>query len=188
MKAMDVSIIRFPALIISVATLLVLKIFDSYFFHIPETIFTKQLGFIAIASYLNCIAHIYYLKYQIYSNFNAIIKQNVCCVIFAIIAATIIILCDSQLYSLVIVFAALGQCIYGVINEYRVKNEKINFKEYLIFLNCLPYFLIYAFNPSINSLIALTFITLLSGLLMEAWALGINFRQYIYEVKICLTQ
>jgi hypothetical protein len=187
-KAMDVSIIRFPALIISVATLLTLKIFDNYFLHTPETIFTKQLGFIAVASYLNCLAHIYYLKYQIYSNFYSILKQNFCCVIFAIIAATIIVLCDSELYSLVIVFAALGQCIYGAINEYKVKNEKINYKEYLIILNCVPYFLIYTFNPNINSLIILTFITLFSGLLMEAWALGMNFRQYIYEAKICLTQ
>lgn len=177
------SIIRFPALIIMLSTLLILTILDGYFLDISETIFTKQLGFIALASYLNCLAHIYYLKYQIDSDFNSILKQNLWCLIFAITVSLIIIYLDSELYSLVIVFAGLGQYLYGLFNEYNVNKNIFNFKDCFIFLNILPCAAIYLLNPNFISFIVIIVSTLFSGLLLEIWALNMNLRQYFYEAK-----
>lgn len=109
------SVLRIAALTVTAAVLPVLAVVN--LLH-PGRVsgFAQQQTFVfGLASYLNCLSHIYYLRYQTEGRVELIFKQNLASAACAIMAGLALVLCNSHWYSLVLLSAAAGQYLFGIL-------------------------------------------------------------------------
>lgn len=113
------SIIRLTAIAVALGTLPLLLIME----HVPQynqkVRVDWQMFLVIVASYLNSVAHISYLRFQAVARPDLILRQNVASFIAAICTGFLLITFNNNLFALPLASAALAQYLYG---EFSSKN------------------------------------------------------------------
>jgi hypothetical protein len=184
----DASVVRLSSLVIA-ALMMPLLVVINYIrpVNTADYIFS-QLGIIALASYLNCLAHISYLRFQVEGRFEMIFYQNLTSLVAAFIAYTLLTKLNSNIYSLILLAAAFGQYVFGVaVSACAVKNWRL-FPSFAGLAILSPYLIINLWNEGIGfSEISTAFISItavvIAGFLTEARILGVSSGRYCTILK-----
>lgn len=177
------SVIRSSALIVTVFSMPLL-IFINFVWPVKATNFAhSQAGIIALASYLNCLAHIYYLRYQVSGRVGMIFGQNLTSAITALMTLAVLTVLQSHLYSVILLVAALGQYTFGVVMEAMKSNYRRIWLHFTGLIVLVPYLLLKFWNTPLNMLIAVFLflsigMSLIAGIFLEARVSGVDIKSY----------
>ena len=136
-KLMDtgVSILRLVSIVVFVFTLPMLTIVTGLSASKGTFVVDSQVGFVALASFLNCMAHSDYLRYQAEGRLDLILKQNVASLLTGLLSLMIVFLMGVEEFSYVLASAAMGQYIFGV---FKRKESVTNKRLYKLNFICIP--------------------------------------------------
>lgn len=143
----------------------------------------SQMGIILLASYLNCLAHISYLRFQVGGRFRMIFFQNLASATAAFVTLILLSFFNNDLYSLVLLAAALGQYAFGVVVEAIEKREWRVWPSFAGLVIIVPYLMLDLWSKAINIYIIFATLTslvsiLLVGFIIEARTLRVSSKRY----------
>jgi hypothetical protein len=108
------ALIRSGAMVINIAIPTIVTIFLSIASR-PVSAETQQLiAFVTLSSYLNCLAHAYYVDYLARGDLKAILLQNLTATVIAGITMSALLLLGLRDYGIVLVAAGFGQVMFGM--------------------------------------------------------------------------
>lgn len=187
------SVVRVFALLVTAFSLPLLILINFIHSGIASGFAQVQIGIIALASYLNCVTHIQYLRYQTNGKVRLIIFQNLTGAIFASLMLAVINIIECRLYSLVLLAAAFGQYLFGVAREHSLKTVREKLIDIIGPALLVPYLMIYYWNEHVNALtfsimlFAMVFVTMV-GIGSEAWTLRRSIADHINQMRTFLQQ
>ena len=184
----DASVVRISSLVVAAFTMPLLAVIHYIRpVNVADFIFS-QVGVISLASYLNCLAHISYLRFQVEGKFEMIFLQNLTSLVAAFIAYTLLTKLNGNIYSLILLAAAFGQYVFGVaVSACAVKDWRL-FPSFAGLAILSPYLIINLWDEGIGlSEISTAFISVtavvIAGFLTEARILGVSLGRYCAILK-----
>ena len=185
---LNASVVRISSLVIAAFTMPLLAMINYMRpVNVADFIFS-QVGIISLASYLNCIAHISYLRFQVEGRFEMIFFQNLTSLVAAFITYMLLSKLNNNLYSLILLAAAFGQYVFGVVvSASSVKGWRLT-PSFAGLAILSPYLIINLWDEVIDfSTISSAFISivavLIAGFLTEARILKVSLGRYCSILK-----
>ena len=182
----NVSVMRLSSLVIAAFTTPLLAVINYIWPENAADFISSQVGIVALASYLNCLAHISYLRFQVEGRFEMIFFQNLTSLLAAFIAFMLVSTINGNLYSIILLAAALGQYVFGVIVEACTRGDWRVLPSSAGFVILCPYLILNLWGEVINfSTISAALISiaavLIAGFLTEARIVGVTLKRY-YQI------
>lgn len=187
------SVVRVFALLVTAFSLPFLIVINFIHPGIASGFAQVQIGIISLASYLNCVTHIQYLRYQTNGNVRLIMFQNLTGAICASLMLTVIIIIEGRWYSLVLLAAAFGQYLFGVAREYSLKTVREKLIDVIGPALLIPYLMIRYWNEHLNAqafciMLFAMVVVIMAGIGTEAWTLHRSMANHFNQMRKFLQQ
>lgn len=187
-NGLDASVVRISSLVIASFTIPILAAINYLWPVNASNLIFSQVGIIALASYLNCLAHISYLRFQVEGRFEMIIFQNLTSLVAAFIAFTLLSTFNNNLYSLILLAAAFGQYVFGIIVAACSRRDWRVLPSFAGLVILSPYLIINLWGDAVNFITTFTALisivaVLIVGFLTEARILRVSSRLYFTILK-----
>ena len=176
----DFAILRLLALGVGLATLILLGPSMNLFSKPLSQVSYINIAYFVFASYLNCIAHIYYLDYLARGALVLILLQNITAALFAIAVFLFLWSTGGATYAMILVAAGVGQCVYGMARRLFVEKIGFDILEHACTVILALFLLIYIKVLAVNGYSVVLFF---SGLLLYGIAIHCEARLLRVSLK-----